>query len=35
MTDGRITPDHDSVAGERAFTMQLALTILCENDLHS
>ena len=35
MADGRITSDHDSVTGERAFTMQLALTILCEYDLHS
>ena len=35
MTDSRITSDHDSVTGERAFTMQLALTILCEYDLHS
>src|SRR3989440_1739384 len=34
MADGRITSDHDSVTGERAFTMQLALTILCEYDLH-
>jgi hypothetical protein len=34
MTDGWIASNHDSVTGERAFTMQLALTILCEYDLH-
>jgi hypothetical protein len=35
MTHGRVTSDHDSITGETAFTKQLALTILCENNLHS
>jgi hypothetical protein len=34
MTDCRVTSDHYSITGERAFTMQLALTILCENNFH-
>ena len=34
MTDGRIAPDTDDVAGERVFAVQLTATIFCENNFH-
>jgi len=34
MTDGRIAPDADDVAGERVFAVQLTATIFCQNNFH-